>query len=75
MRPQSNLSGMADRRFFIRFKSTQSEIQLVIAERAEVHGEHLVFINSAGEMAAMFLLEVVENWSDSEHNPESNGSS
>lgn len=66
---------MADRRFFIRFKSTQSDIQRVIAERAEVHGEHLVFINSEGEMAAMFLLEIVESWSDSEQKAESNGAS
>jgi hypothetical protein len=36
----------------------------VLAVRAEIQGEHLVLLNSEGKLAAIFLLEVVESWSE-----------
>jgi hypothetical protein len=36
----------------------------VHAERAQINGEHLVFLNSKGELAALFLMEIVEDWSE-----------
>jgi len=38
--------------------------QPVIADRAEIQGDHLVFFNSKGELAALFLMEVVESWTE-----------
>jgi hypothetical protein len=57
---------MADRRFLIRFKPPKLSTQPVIAERAEIQGDHLVLFNSKGELAALFLMEVVESWSESD---------
>jgi hypothetical protein len=28
------------------------------------HGEHIVLLNSDGKLAALFLLEIVENWTE-----------
>ena len=36
----------------------------VVATRVEVHGEHLAFLNSNGELAGLFLFESVESWSE-----------
>jgi hypothetical protein len=36
----------------------------VLAARAEVRGEHLVLVNAEGKLAAMFMLEIVEGWSE-----------
>jgi hypothetical protein len=36
----------------------------VTAASAEIHGEHLVLLDSTGKLAALFLLEIVESWSE-----------
>jgi hypothetical protein len=59
-------STMADRRFLVRVKQPEFSTQPVKAERADIQGEHLTFINSKGELAAMFLMSVVESWSGSD---------
>ena len=54
---------MADKRYLVSCKTPEISTQSIVAESCEVHGEHLVFLNSRGELAAMFLLEIVESWS------------
>jgi uncharacterized protein involved in response to NO len=54
---------MADVTFVVRFKSSDLQPQLVTASRAEIHGDHLVFL-SDGELIALFLMEAVETWSE-----------
>jgi hypothetical protein len=39
----------------------------VYAAGVELHGEHLVFLKSDGTLAALFVLEIVESWSEIEH--------
>jgi hypothetical protein len=34
----------------------------VLAARAQIQGEHLVLLNAEGKLAALFLLEDVEDW-------------
>jgi hypothetical protein len=34
----------------------------VLAVTTEIHGDHLVFLNSEGKLAALFLMEMVESW-------------
>jgi hypothetical protein len=36
----------------------------VIAASAEIHGEHLVYLRLDGSLAALFMLENVESWSE-----------
>ena len=60
---------MSDKLYLIRFKGSELSFHAVIAARAEIHGEHLVFLRSDGKLAALFLDEIVENWSECElHN-------
>jgi hypothetical protein len=56
---------MADKTFLIRFKSaTYLSPQPVLADRAEIRGEHLVLLDSNGKLLALFLLDVVESCSE-----------
>jgi hypothetical protein len=56
------LSGMAEQTYLVEFKPPSQAIQQVIAVTAEIHGDHLVFLNSEGKLAAVFLMEMVESW-------------
>ena len=36
--------------------------RIVVAATAEIHGDHLILLNSRGQLAALFVLEMVESW-------------
>ena len=55
---------MVDKTYLVRFKPPENSTQPVVAANTEIHGEHLVFLNSKGELTALFLLEIVESWSE-----------
>jgi hypothetical protein len=55
---------MDDKTYLVRFKESGLTPALVEAERVEVHGEHLVFLRSSGELSALFLVEIVKDWSE-----------
>jgi hypothetical protein len=55
---------MADSAYLVQFKGADPPPELVIAERIEVHGEHLVFLRSDGSLAALIVLEIVESWAE-----------
>jgi len=55
---------MTDKTFIVRFKARELSTQSVIAANAEIHAEHMVLLNSTGKLAALFLLEAVESWTD-----------
>jgi hypothetical protein len=50
--------------YLVRIKPPSGALQHVTAVRAEIHGEHLVFLNSEGKLAALFLMEIVESWNE-----------
>jgi hypothetical protein len=54
---------MDDKNYLVRFKEPNSTPQLVSASSVEIHGEHLVFLRSSGELSALFLMEIVRDWS------------
>ena len=54
---------MAEKRYLVSCQTPEFSTQSVVAASCEVCGEHLVFLNSKGELAAKFLLEIVESWS------------
>ena len=59
------LHPMSDKAYLIRFKGPDpTPPELVIAANIEFHGEHLVFLKSDGTLAALFVLEIVESWSE-----------
>jgi hypothetical protein len=58
------LHPMPDKAYLIRFKGTELAADLVIAASVEFQGEHLVFLKSDGTLAALFVLENIESWSE-----------
>jgi hypothetical protein len=57
---------MTDKCYSVRLRAPQRSTYILIAARAEIHGEHLVFLNSEDQLLFLFLLEIVESWSESE---------
>jgi hypothetical protein len=55
---------MPDKNYLVRFKESNLAPQLVRAATVEIHGEHLVFCQSGGELSALFLLEAVRDWEE-----------
>jgi hypothetical protein len=55
---------MPAKAYLIRLRGTDLAPELVIAASVEFHGEHLVFLKSDGTLAALFVLEIVEGWSE-----------
>ena len=47
---------LADKTYIVKFKPPTLGIQQVIASKAEIHDEHIVFCDSTGKLAALFLL-------------------
>ena len=53
---------MMDQTYLVALKLPSRAVQHVIAASLEIHGENLVFFNAEGELAAMFLMEIVQSW-------------
>jgi hypothetical protein len=53
---------MADRTYIVRFKQPEGSAEIFVASSAEIHGDHIVLVNSNGQLAALLLLEFVESW-------------
>jgi hypothetical protein len=56
------LLAMMDQTYLVALKLPSRTVQHVIAASLEIHGENLVFFNAEGELAAMFLMEIVQSW-------------
>jgi hypothetical protein len=54
---------MTDKACLVRFKHRGLGLQIVIAARAEFHGEYIALLDSKGKLAALLLMETVESWS------------
>jgi hypothetical protein len=50
--------------YLVRFKRPDMPTRLVIASSAEIHGEHLAFLQADGRLAALFVLEIVKSWAE-----------
>lgn len=53
-----------EKTYLVQFKQRDLNSHLVISVNAEIHGDHLVFLRSDRSLAALFLLEIVESWSE-----------
>jgi hypothetical protein len=53
-----------DKAYLIRFKGTELPPDVVIAANIQVHEEHVVFLKSDGTLAALYVLEIVDSWSE-----------
>jgi hypothetical protein len=57
---------MPGKLYLVRLKGSDMSFHAVIAARAEIHEDHLVFLRSDGKLAALFLLDMVAHWSEFE---------
>jgi hypothetical protein len=55
---------MVDTTFLVHLKTPNLGTERVIAARAEVRGEHLLLLQSNGQLAAAFMLENIKSWSE-----------
>jgi hypothetical protein len=56
---------MACKAYVVKFKPPAlGLLHTVIASTVEIHDEHLIFCDSEGRLAALFLTEIVESWSE-----------
>jgi hypothetical protein len=56
---------MADKTYVVKFKPQALRgIQVVVASTVEIHDEQLIFCNANGDLVALFLLEIVQSWSE-----------
>ena len=55
---------MVDTTFLVHFKNPNLGTEPVFAARAEVRGEHLLLLQSNGQLAAAFMLENIKSWSE-----------
>jgi hypothetical protein len=51
-----------DKTYLVRIKARSVALQHVTAVLAEIHDEHLVFLNSDSKLSPLFLMEIVESW-------------
>jgi hypothetical protein len=51
---------MVDHNYRVRLKTQTA--QHVLAATVEAHGDHLVFVNSKGQLTALFLRDLVRSW-------------
>ena len=56
---------MADKKYLLQLISPRRRLHVVSAASFELHCDHLVFLNSRGELLYLFLLETVESWNES----------
>jgi hypothetical protein len=57
---------MTEKTYLVRLKAPSNALQHVRADSARLYGdgEHLVFVDSQGRLAALFLTEIVESWNE-----------
>ena len=55
---------MATKTYLVRMRAPGGALQHVTASTVEIHDEHLIFCDSEGKLAALFLMEVVESWDE-----------
>jgi hypothetical protein len=59
---------MVDHNYRVRLKAQTVQhviaatVQHVIAATVQLHGDHLVFVNSKGQLTALFLKDLVRSW-------------
>ena len=52
---------MADKTYLVRLKPRSLALQHITALRFEIHDEHLMFVGSEGDLAALFPMELVQS--------------
>jgi hypothetical protein len=57
---------MADKRYLLRMRLPERRLHVLIAASAEIRDDHILFLNTKGELLSLFMFEAVENWTEAE---------
>ena len=52
---------MPQKTYLVRLKLSRASFRQVEVASAEIPGDHLAFLNSEGQLVALFLMELVES--------------
>jgi hypothetical protein len=55
---------MPEKSYIVMFKRAEISVRPVVAARAEIQGDNLVFLNSEGRLTALFFLDMVQSWNE-----------
>ena len=55
---------MPEKTYLAKFKESDLSPQVATATSIKIHGEHLAFLRSDGELSTLFLFEIVKHWSE-----------
>jgi hypothetical protein len=53
-----------EKTFLITFRPPELGTRVIMADHAEVHGEHLVFVTASGDLVMLFLVDLVHSWNE-----------
>jgi hypothetical protein len=56
--------GMREKSYIVKFKRGEISVRPVVAARAEIQCDNLVFLNSEGRLTALFFLDMVQSWNE-----------
>ena len=62
--PYSIVPFIMEKIYVVRLKLPSQLCQQVRAASVEINGNQLVFMDSKGKVAGMFLIELVEDWNE-----------
>jgi hypothetical protein len=57
---KGQMQKLNDRKFVVKLKPEGAGSCIVLAERIEIHDEHLALLHSSGRLTGLFLTESVE---------------
>jgi hypothetical protein len=55
---------VSDTTFLVRLRPPPSAIQQVVASTVRIQGDHLIFCDSEGKLVAMFMMEIIQSYSE-----------
>jgi hypothetical protein len=62
--PFGRAVSVQERRYLVQLRAPGRSLFIFEAARFEIHGDHLTFLNSKGELLFLFLLESIESWNE-----------
>ena len=63
---QTGEVSMSDKTYLIRLNSPRRTLHVAIAASVAIHGDHLLFLNSKGELVFLVVLDAVTSWTEAE---------
>ena len=63
--PSNRVCEMKEKTYLVNLRD-QLGVPSIVAANVRIYNEHLVFLDPSGPLVALFLLELVDHWADSD---------